>query len=403
MAFARSRSRSSYDVRSGRYYMSLFKQWYNVGPITATTFEMCDDVTDNRKGDNPFLLEKRGVEQIIVDGATLNGSHIYEKVPTQAGAHVAISHGMNPGWGANEVNTLAMELIAKTNPNAPHISIPAFLGESRELPGLAKSLYTAGISHLRGKLRYPGGESFSKMAATKHLEWRWGVKTLLSDLSKITKFAMAVEKRLQWLRELESSGLLKRNVALSNKNNGWFNPSVLIFSTGTMIYSGQRMVKESQKTWGSCNWTLAESSFMDYRWDVSNRDRMSQIMRLTTGLTPQGLTLAAWELMPWSWLFDWFANFQALLLASLGGIPVTHSRVCLMRRTDTVETAYPTTSSRSIMLSGAWRRFRTTKIRTPVAAVQPISLSYLPLLEADKWSILGSLAILRRVPKWDAI
>lgn len=121
--------------------------------------------------------------------------------------------------------------------------------------------------------------------------------------------------------------------------------------------------------------------------------------RLTFGITSEEGLATAWQLMPWSWFADWFLGIDDALASQSNTIPVTGGQTCVMR-TWTRRLSYAPYPNSSL---DAWCPFKgyyfvETKIkdRQVVTSLSTLSPSFLPLLDAGKWSILGSLVALRR-------
>lgn len=386
-------------------YRSLTKAWTRHS-ITGTEVQTCEDVVGNWKGDNPFTSERHGADQVCITGSTPSGSYIYEHIPTQAGNYGGPSHLMSSAISDSELNTLAMETVAKTNVNNPTVSLPMWAASIGEFPAMVRSY---GFDHMKGHLRYPGLEGFARDASERYLQSRWGWAQAVSDVKKMWQFAEGVERRFKQIRALASGETIRRNVTLGAVKDWGFDTSLLIYSTGTTIYTGQRIRTTTQKTWGSCHWSPDES-LARFGWELPNSETSQREAAALAewGLTPQSMTIAVWDKIPWSWLADWFTGFGTLIEACQNTIPVTHSRINVMRKTESYETAphlYVSSASMKgrLTFEGVWNRYRVTKVRRPAPNPAPLTVSFEALTEPNKWAILGSLGILRRLPLRQAI
>lgn len=397
--YSRVRDRQDVVPAQGRYYSTLLKRWTTVTVTGIAKKEHTEDVVGNRDGDNPFTSVSSGVSHVLINGVASNGN-AWQNVPTQAGAYAAIAHLQDADMSNTEINQYAINVVAKTNVNAPKASLPTYFGELKDLPGLIRSF---GMEHLRKIRQYRSGRAFAKATVERNLQYQWGIATMISDVKKMCDFANVVKKTEGWITRLHNGEAIRRNVVLDSDDEFSLAGNLLIYySGGVAVNTGPRSIKETRKTWGSCQWVLDTSTTPYFPLDTQEQRREAAI-RVYYGLTPHALGLTAWELCPWSWLADWFLHIQDVLDACQNVVPVTHSRMCVMRRTDTVEYAYPYTLTKGVSLTGVWNRWKTTKLRRPMANPIPYTVSLLPLLEVRKLSILGSLGILRRLPKWQAI
>lgn len=389
MSYNRTRSMSWGETVTGSWYVPLSQRWFN-RTSTNSGFRDTADTVGNWDGDNPFESIAGGSTHVLISGQRSSG-HIFNGVPTYAGDYGAPPHELSDSLGTTEANQLALDAIAKTNINAPVFSLPRWLGELKDLPALVRSL---GREHLLMTSQYRSGKAFSKRLADRDLELRFGIFPMVDDLRKIVQTSIVATKRLRWLNRLYAGEAIRRSATLGATSTGRFLSSVLLWSTGTTVNTGGRTIRTTQKTWGSVQWILDRDMTPYTPLDTSD-DRREAVVRSVYGLTPQALSLAAWELIPWTWLTDWFLDLGSLIQAVQNSIPVKSSRVNIMRMTDTIERGYPTCSHKELVLTGTWYRWRRTKRRVPVSSPSPFHIT-LPLLEADCFSILSSLAVQRR-------
>lgn len=347
-------------------------------------YKTCTDVVGNRKGVNPFFAETTWSNPVWIDGKS--GSHTYQKVPL-LGCNVIPAHLITHGLTTTQLNQFGVSAVAKTNPNAPSVGIPTFVGELKELPSLIKSF---GLKHLKRISQYTTGYSFAKEAANRHLQWRWGVKPMISDLRKMVDFASAVEKRMRWFERLSTGAPLHRRCEL-DKGTQCTVSTGYVYSNGCLINC--RFVTVTKfRTWGSAQWHISDP----LRFPFTHDARLLEARRIVSGMNPQAMTLTAWELMPWSWFIDWFTGFGNLLGAIQNHVSVQHTKLCVMKKTETDKVGYIISQNGSVKITGSIGSGRITKQRYVVTNPNPVTISVLPLIESDKWSILGSLGIQMR-------
>jgi hypothetical protein len=277
--------------------------------------------------------------------------------------------------GALEKSNKAWEILANTNPNVPAVSVPAFIGELKDLPSLVKDW----------------GGDLLKQVAKGHLSWRWAVKPMMGDIRKMLDFTKQVNDRLEWLKRLRDGNGLKRRCSLGSSNSSdSFGASSPIHSNGFTVQARSR-VHHSMRMWGTVQYKVAPGTSLP----KSDRELYNLARRLTYGITSHELLAATWELLPWSWFVDWFVGVGDTIAALNNTVPLTWGRFCLMRRIAAKREFEITAKPAFITVNGMPAGERIRKERYVIAPVLPFSLS-LPLVDSGKWSVLASLAALRR-------
>jgi hypothetical protein len=272
-------------------------------------------------------------------------------------------------------NNLAWKILAETNPNVPDVSVPTAIGELKDLPSLVKDW---------------GGDLLKKVAKG-HLSWRWAIKPMISDIRKLCDFHDAVEKRLRELHNLQNGKQLRKRCSLGQDSgetdwSGEYPIESVVFTA-----KAKERSRYSMRMWGSASYTLDPTFVLP----KAKADLISLARRLTFGITGADALATAWELCPWSWFADWFLGIGDVIAATRNTVPLTWGSLCVMRTLEETREFQVTSVPEWIVTSGVpfgrWRR----KERHVVYPVLPFSLS-LPLLDRGKWSVLASLAALRR-------
>jgi len=384
VAYQRTRTQGNNTQVNGSHYKGPSIGWVSEN-TTFNGIKTTTDVVGNRAGPNMFNSEFVGTVPRWIDGA--GGGHIWHKCPLWNVS--GVGHLLSTGTPSSATKQAwANQIAGDTQPLAPDVSLPTFIGELREVPALIKSF---GIGHLKRISQYRTGESFAAEAASRHLQWRWGIRPMISDLKKMLDFVSAVDKRMGWFNALASGAGLHRRCRLDEQNAESIGTTTTIYSSGAFIHAKPRTVT-TQKVWGSAWWKLK-----DFRhFPRTNAQRLHAAKRAVFGWTPEGLVLAAWELFPWSWLIDWFTGFGSFLNYAQGAGSVTAQWLCAMRHTITWREYIPYDLPNYLTLTGRVVDVRETKQRYPLPGPNPVTISLLPLLSGDKWSILGSLAVSRR-------
>lgn len=294
-----------------------------------------------------------------------------------------------PDWIA-----VASEVAAKSNPSVAHISVPTFVGEAREFPALlasipqlirgrGRSLIDLGRRTIKGRKANP-----IKRAASAHLAWRFGWRPLLADLATMLGVLDAIQKRIDMLKRLQSGHSLKRRVRLTSLTASTDWGRILTHSAWIYVYH-QKETSYSSKSWGTARWTLDPGASLP----TTEAGLYDLALRLTLGFTSFEAIVASWELLPWSWLIDWFLNVGQWLQAINNTLPVTLSGINWMRRSTSQSVYTKPEISAGTHLEGWYTESQTTLERKQVPhllAYVP-SLSTIPALTSGQMSILGSL------------
>jgi hypothetical protein len=274
-------------------------------------------------------------------------------------------------------NELAWTILSKTNPSRPHVNVPAAIGELRDLPSLVKDW----------------GGGLLRKAAKGNLSWRFALAPMLSDLRKLSDFTRAVNKRIRYLKKLRDGKTLRTRCNLGTSLQSTTPSRMLIHSQGATLYAF-RHATNTEQLWGTAEWKLLPDTILP-----KGDDELGNLARrLAGGITSHGALETLWELTPWSWFVDWFSNVGEILAATNNTVGCTWGRIAIMRMT-TGQYTYdfdPTGSSTWPTFSGWYNQKTTGKERFVGIPVVPVPLPRLPLIDGGKFSILLSLAALRR-------
>jgi hypothetical protein len=258
--------------------------------------------------------------------------------------------------------------------------VPTFVGELRDLPGLVKGM----------------GDKLLKRVANGYLSWRWAIRPMLNDLRKLVNFVKAVDDRTKMLMRLRDGATLKKRCSLGNEDGRVDDPRVYIMESR---FGGGLEAKayttKSVKAWGSCSWKLLPDSVLP----TLGYGPLEELAKdLTFGLTSYEYLATTWELTPWSWLADWFANTGDIIAATNNTVGCTWKDICYMRTVLTDVKVYDWTGD-PWMLAGLgdqtyivrWIR----KERYVCFPAVPFPFPKLPILTNGQWSILAALAAQR--------
>lgn len=207
------------------------------------------------------------------------------------------------------------ELLAKTNPYRYEYSVPVGIKEMAELA----SLFEFGAKSLLG---FFGGA---------YLNYRFGWLSFVRDIKTLSEITKSIERRIKEFKSLSSHGGLRRHVKFVDQ-----------YATGLPktiwhIHSsyGTNVSLWATDTWktrvsGSVRWfPTGNERFYDHDLTpLSEWNRMARIVLDLEDLDAHTM----WELMPFSWLVDYFYDLSSWLGASQNSDLVSPSHICLIRK-----------------------------------------------------------------------
>lgn len=207
----------------------------------------------------------------------------------------------------------------KFRPGRPEVSMGVFAGELRDLPGMLKQACKALLAPwriIRSTGPDPIGRGLAsvasrggKTAAQAFLAYIFGWAPFVRDLQKCYQTSLQIDRLLNEI--IQNNGKIRRR-------GGWMkretNTQVLFNgptwsacypTLGTSFYASQPRLYKTQLdetiVWfrGAFRYYIEPKKFRSKWWNFNTK-------RLIYGLTLNAET--AWNLLPWSWMADWFAN-----------------------------------------------------------------------------------------------
>lgn len=386
----------------------------------------CDDVIGNFPTANGLSITRLNRQYPGLDGTRYNAvTGVPERRMTNfpLGSHPGPvdPRSIFPALTNLEKSNYAWSILSKANPSAPDVSLATTLLELKDIPSLMRSWYGL-LSRRprsfiegnwknfwwtkRGDLQYRGYlppqwalilARTPEIIASGHLTWRWAVAPFIRDMRKLLDLQFLVARRVAELRRLFTGKTLKRRVQLGRNASISHVGNQILHSEGLVI-KGTRTVNYLERVWGTVKYKAL------YKLNVEalhNEDTLRQkAYNLVTGITTHEALATAWELMPWSWLVDWFLQIGTVISATNNSLDLVHSDCCLMRHTSS-----ETTISIDKAASETWaipnRDYLESyerKERFVVAPVLPFAPTYLPIFSRKAELILGSLLISRVRP-----
>lgn len=387
---ARDRSREFLELRIGSYRRNGAPD--QVGQCYNGIRERCQDFVGAPHQDNGFDKRTEESWQWILDGRLDISSSEYREflhAPCTGGYILPPSYNdvvNQPTLTNSQLNQYALKTYAQTNPNVPHVDVPTFVAELKDFKDIV-SLKT--LKDLPALVR-DSGRDFLRKIASANLSWRWAIRPLISDVRKLLKYHELVNNKVKELQRLKTGQWQRRRIQLDSKahDSNWVLETVHSAS-GYLVRAWTR-VESRSKTWATTRWRVKSTAVIP---SVDDELR-SLAIKLTYGLTSAQALNVAWELLPWSWLVDWFAHIDDVIDYTNNTVPMETAGVCVMRHFTARKVYRLHQKPDWVSISGPMYQQLTQKVRRVVPTVLPFAPS-IPIIDWGRGSILGSLAVLK--------
>lgn len=274
------------------------------------------------------------------------------------------------------ITDAAVTALSVTNPSRPAVDIPIGILELKDLPDLVRGF----------------GRGILKRIADGNLRYEFGVKPMISDIRKLIHFTELIDRQQQILEGFGKGPVIRKATIFTGSAQTSPNTISVAHSSPTELQMSVRNVLNttSVRRWGYVLWTPDVPKFDKILGDKALARRLARDIAL--GLTVDAST--AWELMPWSWLVDWFGNMGEWIASKRSMIPVIPGvpSVCTEWRSSN---HWVNTNNAAGVPHGtfSFTRVSITKRREKASASFPSA--NLPLLTGRQVGILSSLAVLR--------
>lgn len=377
---ARTRSRNS---SSSSWEQTIYGS-HSTGTNSPDRRETMQDYTGWPFGENALEYTRHEVSGGVLNG-TYSGRSYSNRGTYIRDVYPFGGYGSAPQATKN-LSASATAAASRTSPSRPILSLPQIIGEMKDIP---RMLRHAG-RFLNGTAFKHGNNALSaaKEVASENLAIQFGWAPIVSDLAKLVQYTEAYDRRVKELNKLYSGKGLKRRIRLSDheftssaSNNAWSAHGVYFLNVpvrSTVVINNWAVVK----------WQPEGA--------LERKPMPEDFKRILLGLTPQNAASTAWELLPWSWLIDYFTSAGDF-------ISLTNNAVGAQCTGGTIMTQITRTASwdsrsvwdGAITLSGGHVRI-THKRRRAFTAFDfsPIAASF-PILSGKQLSILTSLAVTR--------
>lgn len=279
-----------------------------------------EDIIGNNGGDNPATsshITRRGG---IVNGRWKGGNwddpngrleyvqwtnwpitNYYNTIP----GHLEVPNVPSDAWVATEV-------ASRTNPSRPSVSIPAAIAELKHLP---KELSSRALRRRNDSV----------------VNFNFGWDPLFRDIIKTFNLAGDIERRIKVLNRLSSGSSSAQLTVFSGCVIQSSSTSVTVsYDYSRAIRELGRRVTTRYDIRGTARWRPS--------FDISplsDDDKWRLAVRILTGLEPQALFSTVYQLVPWSWLVDYFSNLGDLISLTNNSVSSLASPVAISRVKET--------------------------------------------------------------------
>lgn len=347
-------------------------------------YSRCQDVVDGTRNAHDLQIDHWDI--IIPENdfgkVKINGSDIedgwgrsFENWVPEYVQSISPSHlPIFPKWA----NTFA-HIASQTNPGRDDSGLIVDLAEIGEIPKLLKW----------------AGSNIWKKGANAYLSYHFGIKPLVQDLLNVLDVHKRAHERRLELEALYKGGGIKKKVHLQTDAADDDKFIVGDSKAGVLIcYNEHRRTELEQ--WGSIHW-YPDPAFPP---PMTSSEYHDKAMRLALGFDFAATTndiveygATAWELIPWSWMIDWYGSLGDYLGAYRNNVPAKADSICTMtQRTTTYLWVPDRASSWPDATFGTLAGTYVTKERqTGVPAIT----AGLPYLSASHLNVLAALAVLR--------
>lgn len=273
-------------------------------------------------------------------------------------------------------------LLARTNPGRNYVSIPTLIQDMVDLPKMLNEWAKILTNKKNG-----GTPLDLRLIANQHLAVSFGVLPLIKDIKDLSEMQSAVLKRKQELQRLYGLGGLRRRLRLGSYTAESTTKDLLVTSYPGGYVQGNLQRVTSVRRWGTVRWLPSVIP----KYHPGERELYQQAQKIMAGLTVESFLEGAWDVIPWTWVIDWFADFGEFSQAHSMTVPAYSYRPCIMTEWHTTSTFTPTFVSPGIQPCSGSVIYQ-SKQRTHDAIPTPAT-AVLPLMDLRKLSILGSLAV----------
>jgi hypothetical protein len=260
--------------------------------------ELCSDYTGNFGGQNPLSIQKWYVvnQEMIPDGTY--GPYKLDGVPTSCSDMSISPIAKLPSPWNPEYDHSVLEAIANSHPGEPAISLPNFLYELKDLPGMLKDL-----ARKIGK-KHP--KAPPKSLADDYLAYTFGWAPFVSDIMDIAGVTEWTASRARMLENIRKQGFTSRKKQRGTYESKWTENNAMYDNRAFPDTRGTALNSVTSQAWVSSRWKYTNKLPLG----SSLSSERSRLVPAALGL---GLSFSTmWDAMPWSWMVDYFTDISSI-------------------------------------------------------------------------------------------
>lgn len=319
-----------------------------------------------------LTIDHRTIVTHTLNGS--NGTFRFNGVATSEGSYIP---GLSPPLivKGNPLRTeeneyYVQELLSNTNPFRADFSVPVYVKELLELPAMFKLV----------------GESLFSLVGGSYLNYRFGWVPFAQDIRTLSTITKAIEARVREFQSLLKHGGLRRNLRLDVRVHSDSQTNVAIWSPWGVSVKADQKIDRQMKVWGSVRWKPVPG----LEKDLEKLATFNRAARVVLDLNPEIDPLTAWQLLPFSWLADYFTGISSFLGANAGRAIVEPHDICIMRQVTSVDTYQVTSVTAPYTVSGSGKHTRLRKERD-VCTRGDFPTPPIGLLSESQWKIVLAL------------
>jgi len=273
-------------------------------------------------------------------------------------------------WPSIKTNAeYATMALAQTNPFRDTQSVPVLAWELLECATMFRLVFKTALQ-LSGDL---------------FLSYKFGWEALISDLKKFAQVSLEIEKRLKDFQSLFFAyGGLRKRVFLDAYSS---NDSTYYYGTFVhLTIPGEVTRRTTHRVWASVRWVPTMEALNDVDNLTSYNNALRQVLDLES-LDPE----TVWQMVPFSFLVDYFANVSAYLQATGGRVLAKPSEICIMQMSTTRVTGGPIPGAAPTTLGGGSVSHERLTRRRVVHPVSDLAVPVSSFLTTGQQNVIAAL------------
>lgn len=364
------------------------------GEYYSSRRQFCQDTVGYRDRDNPLSLLRETISpargHLICAYSTEDfypDESFYQIHDTNVEwVRANLGHVIYPEDYGNDDIAFVTEAAAATNPSSAAVQGAVFMAELRELPRLLQTT----------------GSTMAKLGANEYLKYQYGWKPFVKDVKKMFAVISRIEKRMNVLKKLTDSGVLRHNYDPPGSSGIKFHNESQDLEFQDYYFSGGRIRCNVStilkiKRWADIIWVADPPESIA---GISSGSNFDIARNAVYGLNIDGPSL--WQAMPWSWLIDWVHNVGDFVESQNNTVGAKFGRAVLMRHSEAHSTVTPFLDTDTGYIPGSFTATNgvlTTIFKDRLLDIEPGIVQtgdFTSILGDDfKLSILGALGVQR--------